>query len=466
MMYRKRIVIGLAITFAATLGAKKSELDNLDDSRIIEEMDFEDLSKASAMQKALVKEAQRIVQLEKKVRVVSVPGKKAFSSILEDTHIIALCDFPDLDYRLFAIYHELGHVVNNDATRITSVFKDSRASSRFLEEPSLRKAIERAEKYLEIGKRSFTSETALGEHINQVLIGQTSFWVPPSDPVRYKNSIYFRACEQRADLYALEKLYEQELLTPIITIINTWARLGQVVTYSDEDRHPSRFERALYLAGFLVDKGLDINALVSQWEHHGTCINAEDNSLLGTSGIFSFGKELWKYQHEKNGNSYEQWKEFQENRWNTEWMWSAQKKVIDLAQKIDNYLTILKTQPNHAIVRRMLLYPYNYLRELLKLPLMVSEKDITLQEAEAVGYQAYKRVTQEYWKSLENSSGIPMWDSYKVESLLDDFWSSKQSLGNKQPLTMLYAYNYLRELKGQPLAQGESEIDIQWIEEL
>lgn len=231
---------------------------------------------------------------------------------------IALVNNADLNRQKTALYHEFGHVFYED---VESVSWGNVSSC--LTELSLVSAVERANYYLTLGEDAFNDITDVGKHVNKVLedfgikkkAPQVSnegavnrkgipsdehFWITPKEKELYQMMLYRRGTEKRADLFMLDKLFAQNEINAILqNIIDSGVKAtsfvytqhpsiivlppceseGSEECAKEIDWHPSCFERALYMTGFLVDKGIDVNKLLEEWNLTGTCVNFEGGSL-------------------------------------------------------------------------------------------------------------------------------------------------------------------------------------------
>jgi hypothetical protein len=175
------------------------------------------------------------------------------------------------------VYHELGHVVHRDHAKSLSMDDDVLAFKDELNRPEFKAALEKIKHYTELGKKAFDNTTNVGSRINKILAKRSTFWIEPEDKAEYTKMLYLRGKEQRADLFAIQRLYKQEKLSAILQAIRDYViDRNYVVARGSKDVHPSDFERALYMAGFLVDKGMDINKAFKEWELRGKCIRAEE----------------------------------------------------------------------------------------------------------------------------------------------------------------------------------------------
>jgi hypothetical protein len=232
-------------------------------------MERYEAQEATAAQNLLVNEAQRILGLKKKIIAFSYPyaGKSIGRT---ETSYVFLCETPDLDAQLGALYHELGHIVHNDTFNSAQARSGETTYDKLLADKDFVADSDRIDRYTTIGKKAFTDETRIGKHINEILKTHKTFWIEPAAD-KLKEILFNRGKEKRADLYELDSLFNQKQISPILQEIVSYGESDYIVAQSDEDVHPSHIERALYFAGYLVDKGVDINKSLKDWYTTGKC---------------------------------------------------------------------------------------------------------------------------------------------------------------------------------------------------
>jgi hypothetical protein len=215
-------------------------------------------------------------------------------SLLQRIKYIILGQNPDLDLLLFTLYHELAHVLHND-----SDMYEETILHQMLADDNLYHDIEKIDHYIEVGIKAFDATTRLGKRINERVHEYTAAKVSADHTVaqaRTENPTFFIAhCEEmRADLFALEKLFELCAIDTIIANMYWYATERNCITPLPNDPHPADFERALYTAGFLVEHGIDITTHVKRWESKGQCIDFEQ-----TYGSLNYNDE--SHTSETNG---------------------------------------------------------------------------------------------------------------------------------------------------------------------
>ncbi len=245
----------------------------------------------------LIKEAQQISNIKGPLFPVLTRRSEVLGHAGEvlrhNTPFVALRESPDLGDLLFTVYHEMSHVINRDQAASDWVGSYGERAQQLLDTPNVQKTIKDVNHFVELGKKALDQTTRTGRTILQAVASaegslwhalrhsvlmkwlygtpqqETPFWDPPTDKNIYTIKLLNRSQEQRADLFAAEQLHEQHDLFPILQEINF--RAEGTITASPEDDQSSDLEEALYLTGFLVDKGLDINKLFRDWEIQGAC---------------------------------------------------------------------------------------------------------------------------------------------------------------------------------------------------
>ncbi len=232
--------------------------------------------------------AQEILAREAKM-LLDIPGKiciagtlsEGFSGLTPQTETPFIGVFSDRDreLRLFYIYHELGHLVHQDPVSYNLAVTAKISIESIIAAKDFSLDLEKIKLYTEQGKQSITTTTRIGTKIVDLLKTHTCLWHAPKNKDTYTVMIYQRGKEQRADLYALEKLFVHGRLSVILRRI-AHIENSDFLVAQELDNHASDLERALYMIGFLVKKGLDINHLLYEWETQGMCNDAEDMSKL------------------------------------------------------------------------------------------------------------------------------------------------------------------------------------------
>jgi hypothetical protein len=171
----------------------------------------------------------------------------------------------DQDLHVHAIYHELGHIVHG----VQEIVEDY---DSFFKQPAVKGDLNRIDHYIELGKKAFNSTSNIGKHVLKILSHYDNFWNNSSlDQVTRARIEFGRAQEKRADLFALDNQFKHEKLNTILAPLYFYVYFDYIVVEGSSDIHPSTFERALYFAGFLVDKGIDVNAAFKKFEEKGIC---------------------------------------------------------------------------------------------------------------------------------------------------------------------------------------------------
>jgi hypothetical protein len=227
--------------------------------------------------------AQRKLVEREVVKVFGEQGKdiSAFSTSVSDVYNafaspgeVMLCRFEDYNYRLAVLYHEFGHIAQH-----MGIADD------------LGKDWQMYQHYIEVGANAIDTSGALEKWVNLRKSAYRAF--SPGDASEEKLE-RDRKIEAQADLFSFRKLFEQKRITPLIVRLAHWfSRVGIPETESlinslqaiytkakqpSEEflsTHPLYLARALALAGFLTEHGIDVNKELKKWEDEGMCIDTE-----------------------------------------------------------------------------------------------------------------------------------------------------------------------------------------------
>ena len=263
----------------------------------------------------LLKQAQKILKLEDEIHLWS--GPIPLSTEIKGKYHIALCQTPDLDLQLCDLYHELGHIVHKDSANTEKMLNKQMPVESLITMPDFQTDLERIKRYTRIGEKAFDASTPTGKRIKEALSQNATFWILPKDKEAYNEMVYLRGTEQRADLFACDKLLEQNNTNALLQRIATLARSSYYVAPSEGEAHPSSLERALYTAGCLVDKGIDINKALETWHSTGLCIYSLDRpaeslfqeikakKLMETKGAQDFLKTYSHWQEQEKLQNYQ-----------------------------------------------------------------------------------------------------------------------------------------------------------------
>ncbi len=316
----------------------------------------------SPSQIALIEEARRISGIEHSVIPLSTKGKGGWAGI----GVVALCSSPDLDDRLYTVYHELGHIAKNHV-EILHYAENNNYYTFYLENPVFKQIPETVNHYIGLATRAIDSSSEIGRRINQILAKGEPFWNPPDDPQKFQKKLLSIIIEQQADLFALKKLWEKNHLNTILWMINQFSVPG----IANEDAvHPSGLKIALYTAGFLIANGIDINKALRDWDTRGQClptgaIERTANFFIPakTRGALDFLKVYSAWQDRQQAKDYQEWKtarlkEFETRAFEHEFNWHL---VWDTKHSLKN----LKDFPDSTFYKLEALYSYNLLRERL-----------------------------------------------------------------------------------------------------
>lgn len=421
----------------------------------------------------LLTQAKEYLNLKEDIFALSdLDPKGGYSTVHKDgRYSIALPTLPDRNSRLFVLYHEIAHIIYRDVEVRQELLDHNRdVPQAFLDDPEFAKYCQLVEDYKGKALTAFDESTRVGRYALEIMSKYSSFWSVPFRPKLYRTLTLLRNQEARADLFACEKLYEQGKIEPIVAQIAEKVLSGYIVAL-DYDEHPSHFERALYMAGFLVAKGLDINQLLKEWQQEGISVINESEPAL------QFSEELFPLPSSKGAgdfyaayakalpsskDAYVYWKRERESYWRAEQINGPILQKFDLLTKLLLFLRHLKEVPTFTPYQIEALYSYTMLREFLGLPTNVFVKDIDEEWIE--------REVRLLWKAafLAEYSLLPLADKcYKliwiaIKSLIAFY---KMPNWPYQGENALYAYNVLRELRNLPGVESVDDINQVWLKE-
>lgn len=297
---------------------------------------------ATLAQEILFNKANKQADVPKAVvKLINGKSAKIKNYQMANARTVFMMSTPNLDDRLFTLYHELGHAMDPVREQKAHLLTETlftepipeldhylTLGQKVLDRSSsigslIKDAIEQAhtERSLEKTLRNVLSlmlapvtilETFITKYlqdakktaaINLKQIGQFAiesvrqqrifhpFWTQPRTVDKLQSYLFWRRSEQFADLFALQRLYEQNKLQTIMRWIeytiscNHHTELCALPelyivseTYPDgtQDKHPSNIERAVYIIGFLAAHGVDVNRALRDYEANGTCIDGEN----------------------------------------------------------------------------------------------------------------------------------------------------------------------------------------------
>jgi hypothetical protein len=420
-------------------------------------------------QSQLIQQAQETLGVKEIILPAAIfnifDGESIFA--VNNYYILTLGQLPDLHERLFVLYHELAHVIFKDSLAKTYARdSDNDIPQEFFEDPLMQHVADQVLVYTQRGIQALDNDTALGQELHRIMAHHNTFWDTSqlSDKV-YRYLLFHKTIEARADLFAFQKLYEQRKLETILHIINRWVTSGYRVI-EDEDEHPSDIERAFYTLGFLVDKGVDVNKAFQEWQVHGTC----GNTLVTCPSFFSaeskgtadFQKAYddWSKTHQ----GYEYWKQVVLAQWLTEQITSLDHKVEYLAELVKRCVRNLKELPSYPIYQQEALYSYNFLRELLQLPLADSFAEIDHAWLDAQSYTFWKNSMQTLFDTSLPTLEVQIIPLIgELHSTLIQYRRFPKAPEHQEKA--LYAYNFLQGMLGRDLVTSFNDIDHVWIQE-
>jgi hypothetical protein len=331
--------------------------------------------------KELVQEAQTLMNIKDKIIILAHPEVKGGSAALGES--LALCQMPDLDFTIYVLYHELGHLVYKDSDVYTCL-KEIDLRCRDAVQMPKPKDLLILKKYIELALTKINDQSDVGKRIinalKQLKAKNLSIYdfidkkSPGMEPPLTYDVIVRRNTERRADLYAMTNLFQRNKIDPILTGI-TYFEPGEFDTKpaGGAMTHPSFLERALYTIGFLFEKGIDANAVIKNYEEQGTCLNRELLAQQPSPTAEAFDKEYARWRNEE----YQIWKNAALGGYEKR-QFLFNEKVISLIETIDlNQREVdaaprnpedNPSYPGRAYYQKQMLHAYNTLRDLFSLP--------------------------------------------------------------------------------------------------
>lgn len=273
------------------------------------------IKKASLAHKKLIEEVVQLLNMQRKIYSAQDPelfgGHTTMTS--KGLTYVALCGTPDIDTRLFVLYHELGHIYHNDPVSVGLVNSKQINPQTFFNDPSFRADVEAIGRHLKQGIQLVPTlqNTEIGRllarfladpYVRSVFQKYGTFWSPPHGAEEYSKMVYLRGTEQRADLFAIRHLLQRNLISAILTALDTYGLQREkpyLISIGNLDPHPSGLERALYMLGFLAHQGIDVPAVLYKWETESICTYSEEEGTSAPSHVETI-YEQWKAGRHKN----------------------------------------------------------------------------------------------------------------------------------------------------------------------
>lgn len=219
---------------------------------------------ASPDMRVLIDEARQALGLQESLIMLS--GRPwAFSSKdnISAPSVVSLSKIDNIHKARYHAYHELAHIFFKH-TRMRWDAGEHDKYSWYLQRVEFDEAKKKADNYINLAKEVLDSSSIIGKRIIEKLVGNPPFWIPSLDTSNYQENLLRINIEREADLFALEKLFEQGHVGSVLFLIDEYSK--RKVTDIGQASHPSAIEMALYASGFLVDKGLDLNQELKNWE--------------------------------------------------------------------------------------------------------------------------------------------------------------------------------------------------------
>ena len=426
-------------------------------------------------QTELTREAQILMDLLDERAILSKPLVGECTS-----QYIAVAQTVDLDKMLYGIYHELGHIKNGDTEGGVYTwdfngehFIPGQTISSFSQDhPKLSAYLNQVKEYVDIAKAKLDKTSQTGKMLINEIQKTSTFWNPPQDPKQYVDSAIGRAQESRADLFAVEQLFEQKRLNPkrldpIMFQIRDYGTNDKdylIIERSKviEDVHPSFLERAFYMAGYLFSKGVDVNKELRHWENFGKCTDVRRKYKFGSrlhEPVEEMGDFTRAYKAEEKARhtlAYKLWKAEKTPQLNASNGGQGQ-----LVSELQRQLNVLRENPENRVAQKEALFTYNYLRELTNTPVIESVGQIDKEWLEQINYDVWKKGAQA--KLLQEGKNTLNEQIIYLAYLINFYAPLPREVYQKEAL---YLYNYLRELLGQPIVKSIGSKEKEWLEQI
>lgn len=404
--------------------------------------------------------------------------------------ILMIAYMYNLDELLFHIYHELGHVKNNDTDPIKirkkqypafeeEYYTTNNTIENFSKDfPKTNAHLELIRNYVDSAKKELNSSSDIGKRILSNISNIVQFWNAPNTAEQYIKTAIGRAIESRADLFACEHLFKQNKLDTLLYFIRAMGTADYVI--SDYDEHPSHVERGLYIAGYLISKGIDINKALHEFEQNWQFRDARqfynsDNAQASHEEENDLIKAYKKLENKKQNPMYEAYKKQMEEQFAHFKHHAVSQSMFKIAvMYFDTWyeltrLSMMKKSEDRSFKSQFtrVAMTYNYLRELLNQPIIDSMDEIDEAWVNTAPYAFFKKEKEAEW----NKKNIVNFKD-RIKDLL-----SPESI-NPSPVTppglVFFNYNFARELQGKPTIQLQKnegpgslpfELDQNWIDE-
>lgn len=382
----------------------------------------------------------------------------------------------DLDNMLSDIYHELGHINYGDvdlgeSTQSFEKYQDGQTLENFaLEHPKVNAQLDKMAQYVAQTKEKLDATSETGKQLIEEIKKTPVFWNSPQDPMLYIITAVGRARESRADLFAVEQLLRQKRLDPLLFKIHKWGLdykdlFGRTVEDDAFDGHPSYFERALYIIGYLFSKGINVNTELKRWENFGTCTDVR--KLYGP-GSHLHKKEMNAVEracHTKEKKlsvlEYELFKAEVLKNLNATYGGSPANLFLD----IETCLRFFQVDPDPEaeILQKQTLFAYNYLRELYNNPTAESVYQIDKSWIYDAHFDLFKKEKKNEWE--KSNKTLPERINMLIDSI-DYNLSSKNRKTAERRRDIIHSYNYLRELLNLPTVEVVGPQEEEWLKNL
>jgi hypothetical protein len=223
----------------------------------------EGVTRAMQKQREVLLKVKREFGINKPLALLSFESPGGVGS----PYYMALSSKEDVNRWLSTAYHEMTHLLYGDALTRESIEDEGADPRTFLKDASLQQAYKEWDRFVELGKQVLSDETRTGKRVKSVAKSITAFYKAPERPKAQAYYMLVRGQELRADLLEFEKLLEYGYLDILLHEMHHYAFRDVSNVSQKNEPWPSDIERVLCIAGFLKDRGVDVNKVLQSWEH-------------------------------------------------------------------------------------------------------------------------------------------------------------------------------------------------------
>ncbi len=263
------------------LDMSKEWLRDMEEERMREYCNHKNPSQNQKAWLSRAQEALEVTDVKVSLGSTGQPFAANVSATALGDAYIALDESENKKFTIFTAYHECGHIANGDEPYQVGAYKPPEVFVELFENKAI---TEKVALYLDKAQKHLDQKTTVGKTLHETLLRHKKLWQEPASKQEYARVLKGRIQEQKADLAAFSKLFEEKQFDVMFYIIHLWAtQKGEraFVATGTEYVHPSYAERALYLIGYLIDQGIDVNGALQAYEKvRGTKSAFKDMNVL------------------------------------------------------------------------------------------------------------------------------------------------------------------------------------------